>query len=274
MCDSPTIHLNHFYIVSDPATYGDILQCPFMRRQFAASELRTTKREDMSYSGLYFYGVNTYFEFFDSSNNLGQFPGDGIALGVDASGKLQALQERLGVQFAFDETLITREYNGTQIPWFHSTSLKEPASTTALRIWLMEYHPSFLQAWNPQPGNPKLGVRRGQILQRYISIPKDIPARPIFKDIAALTIAVQEPARKTLARLAAALGFRELTTGNVTELIHADIKLRIIHPEGEREGIREFTMHLNAAPQEQSEFRFGKKSILKFHNNKLATWSF
>lgn len=276
MSNFPSVHLNHFYIVTDPATYRDILQCPFMRSQFAATELRTTTRQDMAYTGLYFYGVNTYFEFFDASNSLAakQFTGDGLAFGVDRRGELKTVEEKLAAQFAFEKELITRQYNDAQIPWFHSVKLKGFPAAPAITVWLMEYQPRFLKEWNPQPQNQNQGVSREKILQRYVSVLKDVPARPIFQDIAALTLAAKEPAREALTRLAVALGCKELPGDGATELVCADFKLRIVPPAGAKQGIQAFTMRLSANPGGPTGFCFGKNSRLKFHDNNLATWSF
>ena len=85
----PPVFLNHFYVVLDSATYKDIEQSAFLRREFAVTEQRTTVRTDMTYTGLYFYGTNTYFEFFDVSSDASSQVGfGGIALGVDQQGEL------------------------------------------------------------------------------------------------------------------------------------------------------------------------------------------
>ena len=65
----PPVFLNHLYTVLDTATYKAIEADPFWRTQFAPSERRTTVRTDETYTGLYFYGVNTYFEIFDIADS-------------------------------------------------------------------------------------------------------------------------------------------------------------------------------------------------------------
>jgi len=93
------VFLNHFYVVIDSATYKEIEQSPFLRRELAVTEQRTTVRTDRSYTGLYFYGTNTYFEFFDVASDTSRQVGfSGIALGVDQSGELQAVAKELSAE--------------------------------------------------------------------------------------------------------------------------------------------------------------------------------
>src|SRR6185503_282178 len=95
------VFLNHFYVVIDSATYKDIEQSSFLRGEFAVTEQRTTVRTDMTYTGLYFYGTNTYFEFFDvSSDTSRQIGYSGFALGVDREGELQAINSELSSNFS------------------------------------------------------------------------------------------------------------------------------------------------------------------------------
>ena len=57
----PQVFLNHFYVVLDSPTYKAIERNGFLRKRFAVNEKRTTTNAEMSYTGLYFYGINTYF---------------------------------------------------------------------------------------------------------------------------------------------------------------------------------------------------------------------
>jgi hypothetical protein len=271
----PPVFLNHFYVVIDSATYKDIEQSPFLRKEFAVTEQRTTVRTDMTYTGLYFYGTNTYFEFFDvSSDTSRQLGFSGIALGVDRAGELQAVSKKLSSNFTLDQELITRQYSGKQVPWFHAGELKDFPIDSGLGVWFMEYHPNFLTEWNPQTGARNQGVSRKQILQRYAAVLKDVPAKPYFEDVVALTVAVNDADRKKLAELCRLLGFSEQIVGDPQVLKGPDIELRLIPQTEESRGIQEITMRVRRKPKEQDEFRFGTKSVLKFRGDELATWSF
>jgi hypothetical protein len=138
----------------------------------------------------------------------------------------------------------------------------------------MEYHPRFLAEWNPRPGGQNRGVSRRQILRRYAAVLKDIPARPYFLDVVALTVAVDEPERKSLVELCTLLGYSERAVGGTKVLEGPGVELRLIPQAGGARGIREILMRVSGRPRGQAEFRFGPTSVLRFEGNGLATWSF
>jgi hypothetical protein len=138
----------------------------------------------------------------------------------------------------------------------------------------MEYHPRFLAEWNPQPGGRNQGVSRKQLLQRYAAVLKDIPDKPYFEDVVALTVAIDDAGRKKLSELCKLLGYSERIVGDAMVLKGPDIELRLVPQTEESRGIQEITMRVRSMPKDQAEFRFGTKSILKFRDNGLATWSF
>ena len=271
----PPVFLNHFYVVIDSATYKDIEQSPFLRREFAVTEQRTTVRTDRSYTGLYFYGTNTYFEFFDvSSDSARQVGFSGIAFGVDQPDGLQAVSKTLSSSFPLDQKTITRQYNGRQVPWFYTGEQKNFPIDSSFGVWFMEYHPRFLSEWNSQPAGRNQGVGRKQILQRYAAVLKDVPAKPYFEDVVVLTVAVTDENRKKLAELGQLLGYSERTVGDAIVLKGPDMELRLIPQTEASLGIKEITMRVKRTPKDQTEFRFGTKSVLTFRRNGLATWSF
>lgn len=271
----PPVFLNHFYIVIDPATYQDIERNPFVRSKFAVTERRTTRRSDMSYTGLYLYGTNTYFEFFDpSSHTSGQVGFSGIAFGVDQAGGLQAIGRALSSNFTVEQEPVTRQYQEKQIPWFYLGGQEDFPEDAGLAVWLMEYHPRFLAEWNPQANGTDQGVSRKQVLQRYAAVLKDIPDTPYLEDVVALTIAVNEAGRGRLADLCKLLGYSERTVGDGRVLRGPGVELRILPQTGGLQGIQAITMRVGGKPTEQAEFRFGAKSVLRFRGDGLATWSF
>ncbi|HEU4714545.1 MAG TPA: DUF5829 family protein [Pyrinomonadaceae bacterium] len=260
----PPVFLNHFYLVIDSATYKDIEQSAFLRNELAVTEQRTTVRTDRSYTGLYFYGTNTYFEFFDVANATPRQRGDsGIAFGVDQPGELEAIDASL------DHKLITRQYNSKQIPWFYAAEHKDLAIDSSLGVWLMEYHPSFLNEWNPQPGASNQGTSRKQILQRYTAVLEDAPRETYFEDVIALTLAIDEARRKTFVEFCKQLGYRE----HAADVLQGpDMEFRLLPQTPETRGIQQITMR--AKRKANAEFRFGTRSVLTFRDDGVATWSF
>src|SRR5208282_2209145 len=97
----------------DTPTYQAIESDPFWRKRFAPNERRTTVRTDETYTGLYFYGINTYFEVFDVADSPRPDVGDcGIAFGVERSGDIGALKGVLGAELETSTQPITRLYQG------------------------------------------------------------------------------------------------------------------------------------------------------------------
>ncbi|HKS43122.1 MAG TPA: DUF5829 family protein, partial [Blastocatellia bacterium] len=86
------VYLNHFFLTLDPQTYKEIWDSPFLKDEFATFEQRTTVRADMTYTGIYFYGRRTYFEFFEAGTASGRAEG---ASGIEAPGASDQLKERL-----------------------------------------------------------------------------------------------------------------------------------------------------------------------------------
>ncbi len=285
------VPLNHFYIVLDSETYKAIEQDPFLRGEFAVSEVRTTTRTDISYTGVYFYGTNTYFEFFDAATtNIGKLADSGIALGVDTAGTLEIFKPPSSpvkspstapaAKLTLLEAPITRAFAGKQLPWFYMAVPTNIPADAGFRFWVMEYHPRFLVEWNPDPDMKDPGVRRSEILQRYARVIKDTSpkptstrGKPYFGDVVAITIALNEVATKSLIELGRLLGYSERTNKDHSTLTGLDIELRIIPETPTVRGIQQITMRVTGKPAKQSVFRFGK-SVLKFQGNDLATWTF
>jgi Family of unknown function (DUF5829) len=170
------VSLNHFYLALDPDTYAAIEGSDFLQKEFAVFERRTTVRTDKTYTGIYFYGTHTYFEFFDASRQT-EFQQDhsGIAFGVERPGALKTLQARLGLD---PPGLITRQDKGVQIPWFYMLDLEKFFPDSVLDSWVMEYHPSFLTQWNPSRAEPEEALSESKycdVTRRSCRTVRDIP---------------------------------------------------------------------------------------------------
>ena len=269
------VPLNHFYIVLDSDTYKAIVESDFLRKQFAVSELRTTVRTDLSYKGVYFYGANTYFEFFDvSMGGFGPVGSGGVALGVDQSGGLDILKTELASDFEARKMPVTRPYDQKQVPWFFSAYPKNYSLSSPLRFWIMEYHPDFLSAWNPEAGNPDRGMSRGRILARYAKVLNTDPASRLLEDVVALEIAVDKATEKRFGELCQALGYSLHKEPGATIVKGPEITLKLIPETEPARGIRAITMRVRRAPEAGTDFNFGPKSSLKFQTNGTAIWSF
>ena len=270
----PQVFLNHFYVVLDSPTYQAVEQDAFLRRHFAVNEKRTTTNADLTYTGLYFYGFNTYFEFFDIGNSPKDSVGDSaIAFGVDRPGAIRVLQEKLGPSLEPNLKSVTRLYQGKQIPWFFMATSKSLPYESGLSCWVMEYHPDFLSNWNPQPKGTNRGISRKEILERYSGVLQPVD-EPLLEDVVGLTVAVDGSDKKSLIDLCLQLGYKidRKHNGNVVALRGPDFMLLLIPATESVRGIREIKMRTRNPSKRGKKHPLGQSS-LKFAASS-AIWSF
>lgn len=270
----PQVFLNHFYVVLDSLTSNAIERDAFLRKHFAPNEKRTTTNADMTYTGVYFYGVNTYFELFDIANSPGHRVGDsGIAFGVDQPGAIRVLQEKLGPSFEPSLQSVTRLYQGKQIPWFLMATAKSLPYEGELSCWVMEYHPKFLAQWNRQPKAANRGISRKDILKRYSEVLEPVH-EPRLEDVVEFTLAADEPTKNNLIHLCLQLGyqFERKQNGEVVTLRGPDFTCLLIPATERVSGIREIKMRTRSLSHCEEEHRLGQ-SVLKFVG-RSAIWSF
>lgn len=271
---SPQVFLNHFYVVLDSPTYKAIEENAFLRKHFAVNEKRTTTNAEMTYTGLYFYGINTYFEFFDIGNSPKDCVGDSaIAFGVDQPGAIKVLQKKLGPSLEPNLKSVTRMYQGKQIPWFFMATARSLPYESGLGCWVMEYHPEFLANWNLQPGGTNRGISRNEILQRYSEVLKPLD-EPRLEDVVGLTVAVDASDKNSLIDFCLQLSYQIERKQNedVVALEGPDFALLLIPATKSVRGIREITMRTRNPSEPGEEHQLGQ-STLTFAGSS-AIWSF
>ncbi len=84
------LRLNHLYRVVDAETFAAARDSAWLHEVFAPSELRTTRRPDWEYTGLYWYGTSTYLELFESGAQ-GPPGASGVAFAVETPGASSAV---------------------------------------------------------------------------------------------------------------------------------------------------------------------------------------
>lgn len=202
------VFLNHVYMVPDLATY-EALRDSELLRGFAVVEERTTRRGDLTYTGLYLYGRSTYLEFLKPDAAAG-FPAGstGVAFGVEVEGGLERLASALedeGVpSFAAP---ITRALTGAepeQVPWFDILGFQAATTEQRLQLFAMEYDPAFLSSWHAPEGHAAGRIDRAAVLARYAEVLGG-PAGPLFADVELVTLALTEQEQAQLLRVARAL---------------------------------------------------------------------
>jgi len=267
------VYLNHFYITVDPATYASILSSDFLRTRFAPFELRTTVRTDSTYTGAYFYGRNTYFEFFDSGKEH-RVPGDSaLAFGVEQTGGLDTLSRLMAASGEVTRERRTREIDGRPVQWFSQLAFNSMASgSTGIRSFIMEYDAQFLQDWHRDASRSDGTIRRANILRRYIAVLPQTPAAPLLEDVVAIRIAADRYTASLLARQLTAFGY---TSGaNNTVFSGPDFTLYIVDASQTMRGVQSVTFRTAGAPDLPGEFTFGARSKLKFTGAHSAEWTF
>jgi hypothetical protein len=238
--------LNHFYLVVDHETYTAIEANSFLKSDFAAFEKRTTVRTDQTYTAIYFYGTHTYFELFDASSGQRKLGDTGIAFGVDTA-----------IAKPSKEQLITREWQGVQLPWFYTLSTYEESG---IRTWLMQYHPDFLAKWHPGLSDPHTGLSREAQLRRYKAVLPQTPADPMLEDVAGITLACSAQQRNSIQQW--------------LRTIDSRFPLQFAMSTEAEKGIREVHFKLRRAPAKTVELRFGAKSVLSLQPDGAGIWRF
>lgn len=261
--NTPDVLLNHFYLVLDNDTYRDIENSEFLRQHFAPAEVRSTQRTDISYTGLYFYGHSTYFEFFSETGGIDHTPGQSaIAFGFEQVGHTQRMAA-LGTEPPF---VVTRPYAEAQVPWFWFLRLPH---SDFLKLWTMEYLPTFLQEWNPAD-TPANSLSRAQVLERYKGLITPLE-NPLFEDITSIELNLAD--EQGLRSLLAQLGYQISTLGPHAWAATAPDGHQICHQPSEGpQGIRRVTFRLRPFAEPQ-EWRFGSRSVLQLSGER-AVWTF
>ena len=218
------VYLNHLLIFLDADTYRSIGASGFLNEHFASSEERTTHDQatGMSWTGRYYYGRDTYFEFMNP-DRTSWAPRDALAFGMEREGGSEELAGRLERELKRDITLFKRKrrYRDQDIPWFWTVDI--PRKDDARLIsWVMEYDPGFLDRWAPDlpPEKPAAGkpcIARSGFLTRYRSaIGDDLPDR-LFRDITSVTVTLPPNEADLLAAELGVYGYAATKMGRPAE---------------------------------------------------------
>jgi hypothetical protein len=273
------VYLNHFFLTLDPQTYKEIWDSPFLKDEFATFEQRTTVRADMTYTGIYFYGTRTYFEFFEAGKASGRAEGaSGIASGIETPGGSDQLKERLEsfLKIKAVKTTITRKMNDKEIPWFHSVGGTFADRTPLLTLWTMEYHEDFLNGWYPDLSPTTRGITRREILERYTAKLGDNEKRKqkYIDNVIEIHLALDGSGKSQFVKEREAFGYKITSNASQTICEGPEIKYIITRQTPESVGITAIKLSLRKNKSGQKVYRFGRKSVLQFKDDRTATWSF
>ncbi|MFN8343928.1 MAG: DUF5829 family protein [Spirosomataceae bacterium] len=266
--------LNHFYLTLDAPTFDAIVQCDFMRNQFAPNEIRTTRRTDRSYTGLYFYGEKTYFEFFDVTTESNRKVGDSaIAFGLESEGETTLLEEQWPQS---TRLTITRPMQENQVHWFDMLIPAGFSLESSIAVWTMEYLPRFLQQWQPQIGTAVLSkselTARQTVLTRYKSLLTPVE-NPVLRNVIGLTLWAPPAVYGAFEKFAEDFGYAKNATETGFSFTDSEEVTYHIHLSySDLYGITEVVFEVNSLPSQQT-WELGN-STLRFLEEGKAVWSF
>jgi hypothetical protein len=257
------VFLNHLYVIPDAETYDALLHSKFLREAFAPSEMRETVRADLTYSGTYFYGQRTYFEFLAPAATPGLSEGGtGVAFGVEREGATAELAERLverGLR-AFPGPA-TRETDGEQLPWFEMLGVEQPHARSRLNTFCLEYSPDFLKRWHPGLEPKAGGIDRRSVLERYAAKLGQLELRRegLLLDVTAVELALDAAERDRFLEVCRTFDYAVTESDGRWTCRGPGVELSVVDSETPG-GVRAFTMSLRRAFERES-LRLGQATL-------------
>jgi len=266
----PPVYLNHLYLVLDTQTYRAIKSSSFLCGEFSDFEERTSiSNNGKSWTGVYFYGKQTYIEFF-SDGAFPQFKTSetGIGFGVEETGAVQIYYNRLKEKFGeqADHGLVTKKINDKNVPWFYDAGVTYNDDKQTFYDWLMEYEKDYLKIFYPDLKPEEDGITRKQNLSR------NFKRERLFENIREATIALNETERERFIKELEAFDYQITKKKGEIIAIGPSIKFLIIE-DNSANGITNLKIELTRKMHRQHIFRFGAKSVLKIRG-KTAVWTF
>lgn len=253
--------LNHLYVIPDPETYAALRDADFLRQAFAVSEQRTTERRDTSYTGVYFYGDSTYFEFLQPDAAAGFAQGNtGLAFGFEQRGGTQRIAA--GLEEAGITTFqgsITRAHEGEQVPWFEIMGIERPTSTSTLNMFSLEYVPAFLDTWHAGLEPAGGGVSRAAVMRRYAASLGRRREEALFRDVSVVHLALDAAELDRLVAVCRTFGYAVEEQDGVWRCDGPQVDL-ILSPSDTPGGITSFVVSLRKTV-EREPLQLGKARL-------------
>jgi Family of unknown function (DUF5829) len=273
---APLVALNHFFVVPDAGTFAAIQAAPFLRNEFALFEQRTTVRTDLTYTGVYFYGRTTYFEFLPPGSAMPD-GASGIGFGVETPGAGDVLKARLAasLKVPVESPVVTRRAGNEDVPWFKNVRVGAAPATSRFYTWLMEYAPAFLERWYPELPPASREITRANVLTRYAAKLGQPDARSSrwLRDVTGVTVALDDAERAFLLPQLEAYGYRVETAGAGVVAHGPDVMLTIRPASASERGIVEVQFAVGPGAPTPRERRFGTSSLV-FAGDGSAQWRF
>lgn len=272
--------LNHLYLSVDTETYAAIKASEFLKTEFAVCETRTTVRKDYpdGYTGLYFYGQETYFEFFDADNSifpLGQY---GIASGYEDDGDTYTAIRNLAALDGVSALDIDRAKDDSSITWFTSLMSSSSPVFGNASFWGMIYHEDFTKTW--LGGTRKFrrvynSVKQEDILQSYAYTleQEDLRASQLMTDIEHVSATLKAEHLDAVVDQFVAFGWQSIAVDACYNLLAVNSSVTLCPSEGDDlDSIKELRFRLSRSGSGLPAMTLGT-STLSF-SDRSATWVF
>ena len=264
---------NHAYAVVDSETADAIENSDYLR-EFANFEIRTTTGGNLTWTGRYLYGAETYLEFFEEGTLPA--PDDttsatGLAVSADNDGDLATVIERLPAAGLPEPLpfLQTRDFgDGVKVPWFDGVNTV--ATYDGFGAWGMEYREEYFadpRSERTEPASYPGDVSR----ERYLP---DTYRDHLMKNVTAITLAVTENDLANNLPLLKAGGFAVQSLpggGAVASGGGTTIRFEVV-PLAEA-GVRKINFSLNRHITYQDEVQIGNSTLLVGPRDR-AVWTF
>lgn len=269
--------LNHLFMSLDPVTYQAISESEFLRTEFAVSETRTTIRNDYpdGYTGVYFYGDETYFEFFDAASLVFPLGSFGIASGFEAQEHFDAAKEALDALGGGIVHPVDRQLEGELVPWFTGLFGMTETGYGGPSVWGMQYDNEFITRWLGHSGELDGSIRQNDFLHAYAIKLGSTETREnaLMKDLTFVDAVLESRYLSAYAEQFVAMGWTSRSDGACSLLTARNAKVRLCPATKERGlGIYELGFSLHREYVGPAEMEFGSSSLT--FEGRQATWVF
>ena len=203
----PKVNFNHFYLVIDSADLVAIKNSDFIKNEFAAMQTKTTKADSAAtWTGTYLFGLDNYFEIFDSSG-VGEPTGiAGIGFSVDGIGEIQQLDTILSKKYKIETRVREKQFDDKKVPWSTLLDIDDSAFNMQTHIywWVMEYKPEYYDYNHWKYTNNQL--TRTTYLSQYAAERKN----KIFKRFTGITLKTTPEEKNMLAGFLLNCGYEKI----------------------------------------------------------------
>ena len=142
--------------------------------------------------------------------------------------------------------------------------------------WTMEYHKDFLNTWHPDLSPATRGITRQEILERYTAKLGDNEKRKekYIDDVIEIHLALDKKIKSQFVKEREAFGYKITAGANQTICEGPEIKYIVTGQTPQDVGITAIKLSLKKNKTGQKVYRFGRRSVLQFNDDRTATWSF